>query len=238
MSMSISASGYSSWSVQGQSRQQNRMPPPDPQAELQQAFAAMDTDSKGYLEVADLESALSQSGGDSSTASELFSALDTDTDGKVTEEEMSAVLKNLCGGSDRGQFDMRMAGGQGMAPPPPPPEEGDEAGFTQDQLSQMATELAETDSTRAAEFETLAASFDDADTDGNGTLTRDEAMSFLFGDSESESSEAGTDTSSTVVSTADSDSGTLMQQIMSLVKTYGRVSAETDSATSLLSLQA
>lgn len=238
MSMSISSSGYSTQAMQSQYGSRNRMPPPDPQAELSQAFANMDAGSKGYLDKTDLESALSASGS-SASSDDLFSALDADTNGQVTEEEMANVLKNLCSGNDSARFAMRMAGSGGMGEmaPPPPPQEGEDEGFTVDQLSQMASDLAETDSQRASEFETLAASFTEADADGNGKLTRDEAMGFLFGEEEESASSSGTSATAATTSTDSTTSSALLKQIMALVKSYGSIASD-DSADSLLSLQA
>lgn len=55
---------------------------------------------------------------------------------------------------------------------PPPPEEDN--GFSQSQLSEMASD----DSPMSELFSALAENFDDADTNSDGLITRDEAMSF------------------------------------------------------------
>ena len=213
MSMSISSYGTASTLTSNPYRCQQRMQPPDPGKMAEDAFAALDTGSKGYLDQTDLESALSASGGD---AEAMMTALDTDADGQVTQEEMTAVLQQMFSTQDRGQFDMRMAGDR--PPPPPPPADATDEGFTLDQLTQMASDLAQTDSQRASEFSTLVDSFDSADTDGNGKLSREEAMSFLFGD-DADASPSTADT------TADNSSTNqnLMRQLMAVVRTYGNV---------------
>lgn len=55
---------------------------------------------------------------------------------------------------------------------PPPPEEDN--GFSQSQLSEMASD----DSPMSELFSALADNFDEADMDSDGVITRDEAMSF------------------------------------------------------------
>lgn len=220
--MSMSINGYGSAMQVNAYRCQQ--PPPDPTTMVEQAFTNLDVAGKGYLDQTDLETAVSSSGGD---ANALMTALDSDGDGKVTEAEMQATLQQMFSTRDRGQFDMRMAGA--MPPPPPPPEDTDE-GFTVDQLSQMAADLEETDSQRASEFASLVESFDSADADGNGKLSRDEAMTFLFGDND-------TTTTSTTMS-VETEEQNLTRQLMALVKSYGSVESTLDQSNSILSISA
>jgi Ca2+-binding EF-hand superfamily protein len=112
-------------------------------------------------------SQLAEMAEEGSAMSELFSALsenfeqaDTDGDGVIKREEAMAFAEE-----------------NGIDVPPPP--RGDhsqkvDAGFSQEQLLEMA----EDDSELSALFSALAESFDEADTDGDGVIKREEAMAF------------------------------------------------------------
>ncbi len=153
---------------------------PDPSKMVEDIFSKLDTKGQGYLEKSDLESALSGLGSDSSASvDDVFSTLDGDGDGKVTKDEMSSTLQKLADELDS-QFNasrMSAAQGGGMRPPLPPPAEGEEdEGYTQDELSAIASS---TDDTNLSELmNSLAANFDAADANGDGKVTQQEAMAY------------------------------------------------------------
>lgn len=142
-------------------------------------FSQLDTKGQGYLEVSDLENAFSQldSGSDSGVSAEqVFSSLDQDGDGKITKDEMSSNLEKLAEDLNS-QFDaMRVA--SGMPPPPPPAEASSEEGegFTAEELESLASSTE--DSNLSTLMSSLAANFEDADTDGDGKVNRQEAMAY------------------------------------------------------------
>jgi Ca2+-binding EF-hand superfamily protein len=151
----------------------------------EELFSNIDTSNKGYIEQADLESAMSSLSDSSGMMSseELFSALDSDSDGKITQDELAASFENAAA-------EMRVRGHGEMGPPPPPQEEDE--GFTAEQLSEMASES--DDTVMADLFSQLAENFDEADTNGDGKITHDEAMAFdqsVNGTDESQMKEPG-----------------------------------------------
>lgn len=113
-------------------------------------FTKLDTKGQGYIEKSDLQSAFDEvasSGKSGGTLSvdDVFASLDGDSDGRITKDEMSSSLQKLSDELDSQFNQMRMSGGEemrGMPPPPPPPAEGGDEGFTQDELTSMASELA------------------------------------------------------------------------------------------------
>jgi hypothetical protein len=167
-------------------------------------FSKLDTKSQGYIEKADLETAFSSisSDSDSTSVDDLFTALDSDSDGKVTEDEMSSGLDTLMSQLNS-QFDsMRMqGGGQGMPPPPPPPSEGEDEGYTQDELTSIA---ASTDDSQLASLMTeISENFEAADTNQDGKVTGQEAMAYK----DSSSSSSTSDSTSTSASNSMSQIG-------------------------------
>ncbi|MCB5206437.1 EF-hand domain-containing protein [Methylovorus mays] len=191
-------------------------------------FSKLDTKSQGYIEKADLETAFSSisSDSDSSSVDELFTALDSDSDGKVTEDEMSSGLDTLMSQLNS-QFDsMRMqGGGQGM-PPPPPPSEGQDEGYTQDELTSIASS---TDDSQLASLMTeVAENFEEADTNQDGKVTGQEAMAYKESSSESSSSTTSS-SSSTSTSASSSSLSQIAQQIQQLITAYGLDSSSSSS---------
>jgi Ca2+-binding EF-hand superfamily protein len=157
---------------------------PDPSKMAENLFSQLDTKGQGYLEKSDLASALGAvdsgtSSGSSASVDDVFAALDGDGDGKVTQSELSTSLQKLADELDS-QFDQsRMAGA--MPPPPPgggrgPGQSEEDEGLSKDQLSAIADS---TDDSQLSELmSNLAANFDSADANGDGKVTRDEAMAY------------------------------------------------------------
>ena len=140
---------------------QTRMPRrPDPEAMASQAFSRIDTTGRGYIEKADLQSAMSaSSSATGSTTSvnvdDLFTKLDGDGDGKVTKDEFSSGSKAIFEEMRQKYGDMgrkgmgRMGGmgGPGGMPPGSPP--ADSAGFTKDELTSQIEEIGSSADPRA-----------------------------------------------------------------------------------------
>ena len=206
MSMSIGSSTSTTsammFSRAGATRQR-----PDASKLAEDLFSKLDTQSKGYLEASDLATALGSSSStstdSSSTASadEVFKALDSDSDGKLTKSELTSGLKQVQEQLDS-QFQAMRTKGKGDMPPPPPEGEED-TGLSQDDMDDIASST--TDSTLADMMKTLSSNFEAADTDGDGKVTRSEAMEYK---KSTEASTASTDdsTSTDTDTTASSDS--------------------------------
>ncbi|MBW7900994.1 MAG: EF-hand domain-containing protein [Rhodocyclaceae bacterium] len=146
---------------------------PDPSAMAEKLFSALDTDSQGYIEQADLETAFGKIGTDANGAAELFAQLDGDGDGKVTQDEFSSAMQAAADELDAQFGAMRMQGGM---PPPPPP--ADDAGFTQEELASQLSEIGDSDSQRADLISNILANFEAADADGDGKVSFQEALAY------------------------------------------------------------
>jgi len=168
---------------------------PDPSKMAEDLFSKLDTKGQGYIEKSDLESALSKtsqsnSSNSSSVADDMFAKLDNDGDGKVTKEEMSATIQKIAAELDGPAPRMRMQNGQGGMPPPPPPQE--------------STSTDSASSTQTG---------DPADTNGDGTVSTEEALAY-----ETAQNLSTADTSSSSSSSTDAQ---FMKQVMQLLHSYG-----------------
>lgn len=235
MSSAISGIGSGLSMMSGMGRMQR----PDSSQMVEQAFANIDTEGKGYIELEDIEAALDQmassdSGASEADAEELFSALDSDGDGQVTSDEMSSSVQAF---SDTLSALQGMGGMAGM-PPPPPPASDEDAGFTEEELtSQLADlnasdDLSEADVERAELLTNVLSQFDTADADGDGRVTFDEAMAL----EQSSDEETATSTAQSTNNESTTSDAMVMRTIMQLVQTYG--TSDTTSALEGLSLSA
>ncbi|WP_028452473.1 EF-hand domain-containing protein [Chitinilyticum aquatile] len=214
---------------------------PDASQMASRLFGKLDSKNQGYIEKSDLASAFSQldstSGTDSDSVDALFSTLDGDGDGKVTESEMTTSMKKLAEELDSQFNSMRMQGGmagaQGMPPPPPPQSgQGEDSGFSKDELmTAQLEEIGSTDSKRSALISNVVSNFDEADADGDGKVTAQEAMA--FDQKSSQSATSGTDASSLSAS-SESNSAQMLMKIMQLAQAYGLGGQQDDSTSSLL----
>jgi len=199
-------------------------------------FSKLDTKQQGFIDKSELSSALSGasptgSSSDTSNADQLFTQLDSNGDGKITQSELSSGLQTLADTLQTQLQQSRMNGAN--------------EGFTKDQLTAMASDPS-TGSKRADMYSKLAANFDAADTNGDGKLTRGEAMSFNHAHRSGSSSSSGTataassDTSSTSSTTASDDSLKMMLQLMQLWQAYGASSSASasESASNSVSVSA
>jgi len=168
--MSISGIGSSMMNSGVQSMQR-----PDPSTMANDVFSSIDSEGKGYIEKTDLDSAMSNLEDSEGTLSsdEMFQVMDSDGDGKITQAEMATSFENMAA-----EMSVRMQGNQGggMPPPPPPPADEESASYTLEEL----TEMAETtdDASLSELFSLLVENFDEADANGDGEMSREEAMSF------------------------------------------------------------
>lgn len=205
---------------------------PDPNKMAEDLFAKLDTNNQGYLQKSDLETALSKVSGSSDSSSslsadELFSKLDGDGDGKVTQQEMAATFEQISAELDGPFPRMRLQGQEGM-PPPPPGEQADQ-GLSKDQLTEMVDSANTSDSGKTDGLSRLLDNFDQADSDGDGKITGDEAKSFY------ESQDVGA--SATATASSEQSSGTsdmqFMKTLMDLLHAYGGHETGSQSGNSL-----
>lgn len=254
MAMSIgSTSSYAS-----NINQMARPPRLDPSKMAEKLFSQLDTQNKGYLDTADFANALQGLSSKTSTSStttastsgtgltasstntsssvsadQVLSALDTNGDGKVTKDEMSSNLKKMAAELDSQFNAMRMAqaGGQAGGMPPPPPRDSDrdgdnDAGMSKDQLTQVASTT--TDSKLAALTSKMASNFDAADTNGDGKVSRTEAMTYDQKTQSTSSTASTSKTTSTAATSTDSTTATdssksetlVFKRILDLMKQY------------------
>jgi Ca2+-binding EF-hand superfamily protein len=195
-------------------------------------FSKLDTNSQGYLQKSDLESAFSAITGnsDSSNADDVFDKLDINSDGKVTEDEMATALKSLFSNRTSGAG-MQEGGPGGPGGAPPPPRGGNDAGFTKDELSSQLQEIGSSDSKRSSLISNIIENFDAADTDKDGKVSMQEAMA--YDKANQTSSTASTQTvSDSATSNVDSN-GTedlITKQIMKLLSAYQVFENESSSS--------
>ncbi|MGZ5779881.1 MAG: EF-hand domain-containing protein [Burkholderiaceae bacterium] len=159
---------------------------PDPAKMVDNLFSKVDTKNQGYIDKADLQSAIDQISSDStsntsgSTASvdDVFKKLDTDGDGKITKQEMTDSFKKLADQLDSqfNQSRMNMAMGAGQMPGMG--DGADNGGLTKDQLTSMASQVGSKNSEMSSRLTNLVNNFDKADTNGDGKIGADEAMAF------------------------------------------------------------
>ncbi|WP_341676048.1 EF-hand domain-containing protein [Niveibacterium sp. SC-1] len=240
MSTISGVSGSSAYAYQGLESSNTRRRP-DPSQMASDLFDKLDSGGKGYIEAADLQSALSGLQNGSSTGSanddadKLFSALGSDGDGKLTKQEMSDSLTKLADQMDAQFQQSRMSQAIGEAggnrPPPPPPGGGggDDKGMTKDQLSSMASGVEDQSSSQASDLNALVQNFDAADTDKDGKVSFKEAMAYK----EAQAAKSGTssDGSSTSSASGSDSNATLMHRLMQLAQAYGIGKPEEGSGT-------
>ncbi len=226
-----------------------------------QIFSKVDTKNQGYIDKASLQSAFDQidssstsssSASSSSNVDQLFSSLDSNSDGKVSKDELTSSLQKVAGQLNSAFDQMRMGmaaagghggpGGPGAAggpPPGPPPGQGGndgDSGFTKDQLTQQLSDIGSSDSKRSELISSVVNNFDKADSNGDGKVSRQEAMAF---DQSQKTTAATSGTASSGASGSGTSSGSnagseasVMQQIVKLMQAYG---GDSSSAFSLLS---
>ena len=167
----------------------------------------------------------SSNSGNTASVDEVFKQLDANTDGKVTKQEMSDSLTKLAEQLDSQFNSMRTSGMGGMPPPPPPPQGSDSAGFTKDELQSQLDEIGSSDSKRSSLISNIVSNFDEADTDGDGKVSMQEAMSYDQANQTSSSA-------STKSGSATNSEASVMMKIMQLVQAYGGFGQDSNEASS------
>ncbi len=201
---------------------------PDAAKMAENLFSQLDTSGQGYIQKTGLQAAFdkvsSASDASSSTTNvdELFSALDTDGNGKVTKQEFTDVLTKLQTELEQQSQDSRMQaaiqdsglGGMnstgGMPPPPPPPGGG--PSLSKDELTSMIDQIGTSDS-QSNMMSDIVQNFDQADTDGDGKVSFQEANAFQQSSNSSSNSAVSASSSS-------SSEAKVMMNIMKLMQAY------------------
>ena len=191
--------------MQGMGRMQRQ----DPAKMAEELFSKLDTSGKGYIEKADLQTALqSVSTPSSASADDVFASLDGDSDGKVTQQEMSDSIRKLSDALDSQFQDMRMSGamagmGSGIQ------RGGDDAGLSQEDLTSQLASIGNADSNRADMLSNLLDNFDQVDTDSNGKVSFDETRAYK---------QSGQSAAATTNASSEAE---VLMQIMNLAQAYG-----------------
>lgn len=183
-------------------------------------FSKLDTKSQGYLNKTEFVSALSQLGTENASETEsdaVFSKIDTDGDGKITKSELSAGVESLLSQLQSSDLQNMKKGGpppdmEGM-PPPPPPESASSEGVTLEQATEIASSTS--DYNLSSLMQTISENFDAADTNQDGKVSQEEAMTYV---SNTSSSATSTETASNHTYNEDS---IVQKMIQELVKAYG-----------------
>lgn len=159
----------------GSNSMMHNMNKPNPAEMAEELFSKIDSSDQGYIDKAGLQSAFDEV---SSTTDidALFSELDGNDDGKVTQDEFTNSMAQL----EEQLMRMRMESG-GMPPPPPNGEEGNETGFTLEELTSQLAEIDSTDSERSEFISNIIDNFEAADADGDGKVSFDEAKTLNQG---------------------------------------------------------
>lgn len=172
--------------------------PDAPAQKTDQLFSQIDATGKGSIEGADLQSAFDKVAVQATVkADQLFSRLDADSDGKVTKDEFSSSINRLAEQLDQHYMRLRMNGAQ-----------SDKAGFSQDELTGLASNITN--------------NFSKADADGDGKISIKEAAAFA------KTNSAGS-LSASSAAPAESQNVALMLQVMRLMQAYGTHGAANSS---------
>lgn len=188
---------------------------PDPTKMTDALFAKLDTTGKGYLEKSDLQSAVNPSD-TKANIDTAFAKLDNNSDGKLTKSEVSDGIKKLADALGNQLNQTRMgqgpAVGKGGPPPPPPPDKS-------------------TSSSDSSSSTSSNTSIDPADSNGDGTVSAQEALAYADKQSATaQTSSAGDSTSLTATNQA----GKSLKLIMEMMSAYNN----TESNNSNLSVSA
>jgi Ca2+-binding EF-hand superfamily protein len=189
-------------------------------------FSKLDTQNKGYLEKSNFQSALGSASNDSDNTTEVddvFEQLDGNGDGKVTEAEVSSVLANILSKNQNSAGIGQGPGGPGGPGGPPPPPQGEDTGFTKEELSSQLEEIGSSDDKRASVISNVVNNFEAADANQDGKVTAAEAMAYEQKNSvdSSSSSQSSAKTSANSTDTNNqANNDEIVQQVMKLLSAY------------------
>ena len=132
-------------------------------------FSRLDTKNQGFIEKSDIAAAFAQvdassASGNASAADQLFTQLDSNKDGKVTKSELSSAIAKVADELNA-QYDQARVARGGRGGPPPPGADGPPPGGAAEGAS--AASATSTSPYNAA-----------ADTNGDGTVSADEAAAY------------------------------------------------------------
>jgi len=217
-------------------------------------FSKLDTSGQGYVQKADIQSALdSISSGTSSSSSssnvdDFFGTLDSNSDGKVTLQELSDTLTNVMSQMEQ-QFQITRTqasvssgsidGTKNLANTLSP-QQGTDQGLSKETLANQLQEIGSSDSNRYERNLALLNNFDSADTNGDGMISHSEAHAF---NETNNIPTTSTDTSSASVSDTSLTSGSSLndngfQQMVKLMQVYGLSDDDTNANAVTLSVTA
>lgn len=150
-----------------------------------------------------------------SSVVENFDAADANGDGKVTAAEAMAYQQE----TSASESDASKVTASGSMPPPPPPSSSshEDAGYSKDELTAMASDTASTDSNLSSLFETLAQNFDAADTNGDGKVTSAEARAYQDA---TKSASIGTTTSASATDESHDGSSLMKALLAQIISNY------------------
>jgi Ca2+-binding EF-hand superfamily protein len=197
-------------------------------------FAKLDTNNQGYIDKSNLESAFSKisgGAGNSESADDLFTKLDIDDDGKITKDEVESAVKRLVEQmASRNTPKMMRGRPEGPRDPggAPPPE--DDSGFSKAELAQQLDEIGSSDSKRADLLSKIVSNFEEADTDGNGKVSFEEARAYDQAHQTEENSSTSTDVASASGNPQVDEQ--ILKEIMKLMQAYHMFGADQNSSQS------
>jgi Ca2+-binding EF-hand superfamily protein len=231
--MSISLVGSSAASAMQSAAMQRKRP--EAAEVAAKVFEQLDVAGKGYVDSDDLTAALGSSG-DSASAKSLFDTMDGDSDGKVTEKELATLLQKVTDQFEDSFAAARVGQAMGSRPPPPPPGGGGDKGMTAEELGAVAEDAEASGSAQASELAALVESFDEADTDGDGKVSVQEAMAFR----ESSASAASADEDSSAGRTGASDEAgrdeRMLARVLDMLSKYTADSVSESASSGLSAL--
>lgn len=187
---------------------------PDPAALATAMFSAIDTKGQGFIDQADLGTALASvsnkaSNGQTLSVDDAFKQLDTNGDGKITQQEFADDLKAM--------FANMQAGG--MRPPPPPndaPNTNSATGLSKDYLTGISS--TETNASRKSQLDELIGNFSAIDSNGDQQISAKEVMGYKQAQLAAQNTESATATKPSASQEAEAK---LLRMIMQISRSYG-----------------
>lgn len=202
--------GSGSYSAAPVTRHQHSKP--DPAALATAMFSAIDTKGQGFIDQADLGTALASvsnkaSNGQALSADDAFKQLDTNGDGKITQQEFADDLKAM--------FANMQAGG--MRPPHnDKPNANSATGLSKDDLTGISS--TETNAARKSQLDELIGNFSAIDSNGDQQISAKEVMSYKQAQLAAQNTDSATSTKPSASQEAEAK---LLRMIMQISRSYG-----------------